>query len=167
MGRRTIALSFLLLASCSSPDPLPHIGSDPVDVIWTADTEDLISCYTVAPLLRQLQSSHGRQIKLQAWILGTPADTSLINTFLKRERLDSEYRLVGYREFADELRGISQNDAPDVPTIYIVTHTRNGQQIVQFRPSLRNEDVVSSYVGQVLDEEFAADRVAEDMHSGG
>lgn len=93
-----------------------HLASRPssqassgITVAWTFRGEDLFACASAAYDLRALIREHGSQIAIQA--IAIDADPNLVNSFLRRERLDLA---VTYTTTQQYRRAFGEEPVPSV-----------------------------------------------------
>ena len=146
MGRRILALIPLVLAACSAPPDPPQIR-DGVQVVWLVKTEDCLSCDTPARLLRELKRTHGESVRLTALIVGEEGDSSLVRTFLKRERLDSDYKIIQLTALTAMITSMMDPGTPKIRTVYVVTRSPSGRVVKDFPMS--DEEAILEYVASL------------------
>jgi hypothetical protein len=101
----------------------PRPGDEEVLVEWVIRFRDLVACETATPELRRTQHQYRGRIRMVAYAVD--ADTSLVRSFLRRERLSS-VELVRITE-GEFRRDFAQRLGPSgrTPTLLVMAHGRS------------------------------------------
>jgi len=81
--------------------------------------------------------------------VGEKGDSSLVRTFLKRERLDSDYKIIRLTALTAMITSMMAPGTPKIRTVYVVTQGPSGRVVKIKDFPMRDEEAILEYVASL------------------